>query len=78
MTAWRHRADFGSHLHLRQLPDHLDLFLQDPPERLLGCGLVVVFVLLQGQQLLTNAILRLGLTDDAQKYILVNNRVRMR
>jgi len=52
-----------SHLHLRQLPDHLDLLLQDSPQRLLGRGLVVVFVLLQSEQLLPDPLLRLGLGD---------------
>lgn len=54
----------ASYLHLRQLPDHLDLLLQDSPQGLLGRGLVVVFVLLQSQQLLADAVLRLGLWEN--------------
>lgn len=51
----------GPYLHLGQLPDHLDLLLQDPLQRLLRSRLVVVLVLLQGEQLLADPLLRLGL-----------------
>lgn len=50
-----------SYLHLGQLPDHLDLLLQDSPQRLLRCRLIVVFVLLKRQELLTDPFFRLGL-----------------
>lgn len=54
----------GPHLHLGQLPDHLDLLLQDPLQGLLCRRLVVVLVLLQGEQLLADPLLRLGLQES--------------
>ena len=55
------------YLHLGQLADHFDLLLQDPPQGLLGCGFVVVFVLLERKQLLLNPLLRLGLQKRRQE-----------
>ena len=49
------------YLHLGQLADHFYLLLQDPPQGLLGCGFIVVFILLERKQLLLNPLLRLGL-----------------
>lgn len=59
-------ATEASYLHLRQLPHHLDLLLQDSPQGLLGCCLVVVLVLLQGQELLADALLRLRLSGETE------------
>lgn len=56
-------ATGSTYLHLGQLPDHLDLLLQDPLQRLLCRRLVVVLVLLQGEQLLADAFFCLGLRE---------------
>lgn len=69
MTNYHHRVQYVcvSYLHLRQLPDHLDLLLQDSPQRLLRCCLIVVFVLLKSQELLAHPLLRLGLRERIGK-----------
>lgn len=63
-TAGAPRLAAGPYLHLGQLPDHLDLLLQDPLQRLLCRRLVVVLVLLQGEQLLADPLFRLGLQES--------------
>lgn len=56
-----------AHLHLRQLPDHLNLLLKYPPQGLFGCSLVVELVLLQVHQLLTDAVFRLVLRQQKEE-----------
>lgn len=40
------------YLNFWQFSDHFDFLLKNPPQGLFGCRLVVVFVLLQGYELL--------------------------